>query len=490
MKSCFLNILYRSLLITLLTLAFSLRTSFVYADDNIADVLIVGAGLSGLSSAYYLKKAGKTSVILEMSPHVGGRIRTASYADNARAELGLEEFWESNPALEIMRELNIPLETSYTSFSSFYYQSKLYPFTHKTNLDFLQSIISADEMKSYKKWDQKMTELYHQLDARPLATNLLTLKDISFADWLHTTSGLSAKTQEFIRIETEPEYATTWQQISALDGIAEWHFFSGDGQSPYHVVGGNQHAADVIADFIGKDNIRLNQFVTHIKSTDSSVEVTTTDTGTFQQQVYRAKYVITTVPLFRLDDIQFNPPLSPDRKQAIQTQSGGAYFTAHVLVDSKASHFWMHNNESVLPILTDGPLGVIYEGNSEPGKDAVLNLLVTGGYAERFNGRINGLDDAQETLLEAFEKQWPGIKPSIKKMTFYRYHPRAIASWPVGRSRFDSLSDSLRVPQGRIYFAGDFTEDTHSNGAAQSAIRVVKDILQKINDQNAVINTL
>ena len=52
-------ILHRFILLTLLTLTFSLRTGWVYADDNIADVLIVGAGLSGLSSAYYLKKAGK-----------------------------------------------------------------------------------------------------------------------------------------------------------------------------------------------------------------------------------------------------------------------------------------------------------------------------------------------------------------------------------------------------------------------------------------------
>jgi monoamine oxidase len=472
------SILHRFILLMLLMLSLSLRTGGVYASDNVADVLIVGAGLSGLSSAYYLKKAGKTAVILEMSPHIGGRIRTAGYADNAQAEVGLEEFWESNPVLEIFRDLNIPMETSYTSFSSFYYQNKLYPFLHKSNLEFLQSVISADEFKAYKQWDKKMIELYKQLDARPLASNLLVLKDISFADWLHETSGLSAKTQEFVRIETEPEFATSFQKISALDGIAEWHFFSGEGQSPYHVVGGNQCAAQAIADFIGADNIQLNQLVTHIKSTDTGVEVTATDMGAFQQKVYRAKYVITTIPLFRLDDIQFSPPLSSDRRQAIQTQSGGAYFTAHVLVDSKASHFWMHKHESILPILTDGPLGVIYEGKSEPGKDAVLNLLVTGTYADRFNSRVNGLEDDQRTLLETFDKQWPGFSRSVKQMTFYRYHPRAIASWPVGRSRFDSLSDSLRVPQGRIYFAGDFTEDTHSNGAANSAIRVVKGILQ------------
>lgn len=478
MTSYFLNTLHCVILI-ILTVTLGLHSDEVPAEDTISDVLIVGAGLSGLSSAYYLKKSDKSATILEMSPHIGGRIRTASYPDNAHAEVGLEEFWERNPAIDILRELNIPLETSYTSFSSFYYQGTLYPFMHNSNLEFLQSVINTDEMQAYNVWDQKMTALYKQLDNRPLTSELLALKDLSFADWLHKTSGLSAKTEELVRIETEPEYATSWHQISALDGIAEWHFFSGKGQSPYHVVGGNQRATQSIADFIGKDKIRLNQLVTHIKSTDTGVEVTATDTGTFQQQIYRAKYVITTVPLYRLDDIQFSPPLSSDRKQAIQTQGGGAYFTAHVQVDSKAGHFWKRNNESVLPILSDGPLGVIYEGKSSPDKDAVLNLLITGAYAERFNGRINGLEEAQKILPAAFEKQWPGFSQSIKKMTFYRYHPRAIASWPVGRSRFDSLSDSLRIPQGRVYFAGDFTEDTHSNGAAYSALRVVKDILQK-----------
>ncbi len=472
-----LNPIRRFTAFTVLVLSLSLRTDEVYAaDNNVADVLIVGAGLSGLSSAYYLKKLNKTAVILEMSPHIGGRIRTASYKDNAQAEVGLEEFWESNPVLQIMRELNIPLETSYTSFSSFYYQNTLYPFTHNNNSDFLKSVIDANEYQAYQKWDQQMVDLYKQLQIRPVAVNLMALKDISFADWIRQNSGLSTKTQEFVRIETEPEYATSWQKISALDGIAEWHFFSGAGQSPYHVVGGNQYAAQKIAKFIGTDNIRLNQLVTHIKSTNTGVEVTATDSGTFKQQVYRAKYVISTIPLFRLDDIQFSPPLSSDRKEAIQTQSGGSYFTAHVLVDSKARHFWMHKNESILPILTDGPLGVIYEGKAKPGKDALLNLLISGTYADRFNSRSNGLEDDQKTLLEAFDKQWPGFSMSVKQMTFYRYHPRAIASWPVGRSRFDSLSDSLRVPQGRVYFAGDFTEDTHSNGASQSAIRVAKDL--------------
>lgn len=462
----------------LIVLGLGSRPLVAYAQAPDADVIIVGAGLSGLSTAYHLKMAGKSSLILEMSPHIGGRIRTAQYAESMHAEIGLEEFWENNPAMQILEELNVPLESSYSSFSSFYHQGRLYPFTQSSNLEFLESVLAPDELSAYQAWDKSMATLNRQLQQHPLPESLLALKELSFAEWLKSTSGLSAKTLEFIRIETEPEYATSWEKISALDGIAEWHLFSGQGLVPKHVVGGNQRAALAIADFIGQERMLLNQLVTHIKSDDQGVEVTAIDQGTFQQKVFHARYAVTAIPLFRLNDIQFNPPLSPERLEAIRTQSSGNYFTAHVLLDNRARHFWTQEEESILPILSDGPLGVIYEGHTAGNQDALLNLLITGGHAERFNARIGTPEETKALLLNAFEAIWPGIGTMIKQMTFYRYHPRAIASWPVGRSRFDGLSESLKQPQGRVYFAGDFTEDTHSNGAVNSAIRVVKGILE------------
>lgn len=456
-------------------------------------VIIIGAGIAGLTTAYRLKKSGISAKILEMSPHVGGRVRTANYPEGGSAEVGLEEFWEGNPALEIIRELKIPMETSATAFSSFDYAGKFYPFTQDTNHEFLKAVLSADEYEGLKKWDLKMAEYFERLttgrNAGKIETSLMDMKAISFGDWIRQKSGLSEKTQALIRIESEPEYATSWDRISALDGIAEWHIFSGQGTPSYHAVGGNKNVVDTIAASLGKNRILLNRQVTNIRVKANGVEVTATDTSNFKQYIYHARYVVTTMPLFRLNEIQFNPPLSAERRQAIDSQGWGAYFTAHAILDARASRYWLTDGKpdsSVLPILSEGPLGVIYGSEkseeelklpaAQKNKTELLNFLVTGDHAERFNARTGSFDAIQKEMTETLEKRWPGVKKLIKRWTFYRYHPRAIASWPVGRSRFDELSDLMRRPEGNIYFAGDFTEGTHSDGAAWSAVRVVKDI--------------
>ena len=75
------------------------------------EVVVIGAGLSGLAAAYELKKAHVPYHILEIAPRVGGRVRTVRYQRPGQPEIyadsGMEEYWQSNPAVQILKEPRI-----------------------------------------------------------------------------------------------------------------------------------------------------------------------------------------------------------------------------------------------------------------------------------------------------------------------------------------------------------------------------------------------
>lgn len=444
------------------------------APPSQVDVVIVGGGLSGLTTAYQLKKAGISYRILEREPRVGGRVRTGTYADKSRAEVGLAEFWSGNPAVELAQELGVELEKEDMCLSSLIIDGKLYPFTHGSNQEFVAEVLGKD-YADYQKWDAQMARMIHQLDHDEPGPELMKLKDISFADWLEAQK-LSPFARKVVRAILEPEIGVSADKIGALDGIAEWHLFTAPGAIPHHCVGGNQTLTEAIADAVGRDHIALNSQVTNVVDTADGVEVRAVDTSSFKNTSIKARYAVLTVPLYRLFEIQFTPRLNDHVYQAVNTQGWGAYFTAHCLLDKEAAKYWTVDKENVLPILAGGKIGVVYPGKTSDPDTVMVNLLVTGEAAENYNSRLRSFDDVQKVIESGMEENFPGIKPMIRRWTFYRYHPRAIASWPVGRSRYDELSEGLRKAHGHLYFAGDFTESSHSDGAMKSALRVSKQI--------------
>jgi monoamine oxidase len=474
-------------LLLLASISLSVTRAAAEEPERAVDVVIVGGGLSGLCAAYYLKQAGVSFALLEMAPRLGGRIRTAAYPGGLRAETGLAELWEGNPAIEVARALKLPLEYDERTFSSVVLDGRIEPIVQATNASFLEAVLGAKDYELYQTWDRQMQALLKTLDARPIPPEMMALKDVSFGKWLEDQK-LPARARALIRATLEPEIGTTLESVSAVDGVAEWHVFTAPGARPHHVVGGNQRLVEALAAHLGAAHLRLNTQVTHVIQTPSGVEIGAIDAGTSRNLRLNAKAAVLAIPLYRLLELQFTPRLSEEHSQAIQTQGWGSYFTAHVALDPAAARFWTIEGRSVLPLLAGGSLGVLYFGGSTEGqaaapKEVLLNLLVHGPAAEGFNARLGAMDDVKARLEEALDARFPGIRPLIHGWTFYRYHPRAIAAWPVGRSRFDALSDLLRRPFGNVYFAGDFTESSHSDGAALSARRVSEQLVERFRAQ-------
>jgi|HubBroStandDraft_1064217.scaffolds.fasta_scaffold01207_2 oxygen-dependent protoporphyrinogen oxidase len=72
-----------------------------------APVAIVGGGISGLSTAYYLAQAGIPSTIIEARPRLGGVIQS-EHVDGCVIEAGPDSFLSTKPAaMQLIRELGL-----------------------------------------------------------------------------------------------------------------------------------------------------------------------------------------------------------------------------------------------------------------------------------------------------------------------------------------------------------------------------------------------
>src|SRR4051812_8287611 len=70
-------------------------------------VVIIGGGVSGLSAAYYLSKAGIPATLVESRPRLGGVIQTEQ-VDGCTLESGPDSFLSAKPAaLDLIRDLGL-----------------------------------------------------------------------------------------------------------------------------------------------------------------------------------------------------------------------------------------------------------------------------------------------------------------------------------------------------------------------------------------------
>jgi oxygen-dependent protoporphyrinogen oxidase len=70
-------------------------------------VIIIGGGISGLSAAYYLAKAGREATLIESRPRLGGVIQT-EHVEGCTIEAGPDSFLSVKPAaFDLIREIGL-----------------------------------------------------------------------------------------------------------------------------------------------------------------------------------------------------------------------------------------------------------------------------------------------------------------------------------------------------------------------------------------------
>lgn len=87
------------------------------------NIIILGAGLCGLTLAYLLRNSNYQITVIEARNRLGGRILTKNTSGETPIDLGPAWLWNQNTnLLNLLKELEIPIHQQFATGNA-YYQS-------------------------------------------------------------------------------------------------------------------------------------------------------------------------------------------------------------------------------------------------------------------------------------------------------------------------------------------------------------------------------
>ena len=255
------------------------------------DVVVIGAGMAGLTAARALGERGMRVLVLEAQDRVGGRILTAR-AENETIELGAE-FVHGRPAELWALIAEAAVEAGEREGSQVGFEDgALRNFSDERD----DMFAPLEELKDWQG------------------------PDCSFADYLDR-SGLPPEVRYPLIGYVEGFNAADHREISAASlGVQQAAEDATDGDLVFHVRGGYDQLPQYLAGRIGelRGEIRLNEAVREVRWRAGSVEVRT-DGGTFG-----ARQAIVTLPLAVLQRgaVAFTPEVGQISDAARQMRMG------------------------------------------------------------------------------------------------------------------------------------------------------------------------
>ncbi|MDQ1624697.1 MAG: monoamine oxidase [Actinomycetota bacterium] len=447
-------------------------------------IVIVGAGLAGLSAAYQLRNAGYTSTVIEASDRLGGRCWSIrDFADGQIAEHGGELIDQGHTDVrQLASSLGLTLDNLLTTEQKgtepiYYFDGAPYTFEEAT-----------DDIKT----------IWQQLHADVSAASYPTLYDyytprgyeldhMSITDWIkaYVPGGLKSRLGQLLDVAYNIEYGGECSVQSSLN-MLYLLAYSGQGQlrifgpsnEKYHVHGGNDQIVAALASAL-KGQIQKNTRLTALaRNADSTWTVTTTTAGVASTQV--ADHVVLALPFSLLRSVDLTRAgFSKVKMTAINQLPMGTNSKLQLQFSDRHWRSLGGNGDSYSDTgyqstweVTRGQSGakgilVDYTGGNI---GASFGSLSTDAYARRFLTQI-------EPLFPGITGKWTGQAT----LDFWKVYPWTLGSysyWKVGQ--YTAFSGAEKEAQGSCHFAGEHTSQDfqgYLNGAVETGYRAAGEIL-------------
>ncbi|GAB3399081.1 NAD(P)/FAD-dependent oxidoreductase [Schumannella luteola] len=312
------------------------------------DVVIIGAGASGLTAANALRDAGHSVVVLEARDRVGGRLWTREI-DGATLEIGGQWVSPDQDALiDTLAELGLETYSRYREGDSVYvaadgtrtrFTGEIFPVAPETAAEIERLIALLDglvaEVDPAAPWDHPRAAEYDQ---------------VSWKQWLsEQTDDVEARDNIALYIAeamlTKPSHAFSLLQalLMAASAGSFSHLVDADFILDKRVVGGLQQVPLKLAERLG-DDVILNAAVRRLEWTGGA-DASGADGTPIQGVVayadggieVAARRAIVALPPNLFERIDFQPALPRLVQQAHQHLSLGLVIKVHAVY---ATPFW------------------------------------------------------------------------------------------------------------------------------------------------------
>lgn len=297
--------------------------------SSTVDVAVVGAGLSGLVSAYRLHQAGAEVVVLEAKNRVGGRLLTSS----VRAGVGVDSggSWvgpRHEAVLALLDEFKIELVPQFTDGVNLL---RVRGRTYRYEGDVPR--LRPHEMLDLARAQWLLDRMATRLGSPPWSGGFAAkLDERSLEAWMRRHVRTAA-TRLVLEVATAASFGCRPGELSLLAFAAQVHGCGGladligvrDGALANRIVGGAATLPAHLARRLG-DRVRLDHPVVRIERSPDRVTLV----GPAQQRVH-ARRVIVAVDPATANSMAHHPPLPVERAELQRRWQMGSGIKAHVI---------------------------------------------------------------------------------------------------------------------------------------------------------------
>jgi monoamine oxidase len=452
--------------------------------DSQAPILIVGAGIAGLTAAYRLKQAGVRADVVEASQRPGGRLRSlrnmpgnpgvvemgGEFIDTRHravrslaAELGLEM------ADLRLADTGLEPEVLYFQGQRISHQQVITEFAP------LAKRIAADLLTL----DDRDISYHHPSEVGK------RLDGLSIAEYLAATP-ISPVIDQLVKVAYITEFGRDAASQSCFNmlfligaEVGKWSTY-GVSDERYHVIGGNDQIPQRLAVKVA-DQIETGTRLESIRLKDGRYQVSLRQGATSVERLYER--VLLTVPFGVLRQVELNMDLPPVKQKAIAELG---YGTSTKLSLPFQERVWRSRYNSTISVYSDLDFQNTWE-SARYGTGA-------NGWLTDLRGGTQGLalgegstESHVKSLLDDLEGLFPGISAAQQGKgvrSVWAAEPYALGSYSCylpGQWTAIGGAEGERV--GNLWFAGEHCSrgsQGYMNGACETAEKAAKGILQDI----------